>query len=73
MIFLALLGFCQKMTVKSVPLLAKATLFQMLVAGLLVNLEITSYKSVLAELERRVDQDKVGIDGRLGHISIDRD
>ena len=61
------------MTVKSFPLLAKATVFQMLVAGVLVSSELTSYRSVLAELERRVDQDKVGIDGRLGHISIDRE
>ena len=61
------------MAVKSSPLLTGATVFQMVVAGLVVHSELTSYRSVLAELERRVSKDMEGIDGRLGNISIDRD
>ena len=57
---------------KGSPLLAGCTVAQMVMAGALVQAELSSYRSVLAELDRRVERDKEGVDTRLGNITLDR-
>ena len=39
---------------------------------MMVQAELSSYRSVLAELDRRVERDKEGVDTRLGNITLDR-
>ena len=69
--FGSLVKLTQNVVSKSSLLLATLTAAEMMVAGGLVYFEQRAYDSVMEELERRVEEDKRGVDGRL--IALERE